>query len=116
MIESFGVSAAGKQVLDDRDRARGLSHDSHLLGVSAELGNVLLDPVQSIALIFEAQVQQPSLLELLGCSEPEVSEAVVDRSYDHGLTHLQTAFDEVGTLVEGSLDDAQLAKSRRRCA
>lgn len=41
-----------------------------------------------------------------------MGEAVVDRGHDHGLTHLQTAFDEVGTLVEGSLDDAQLAKSR----
>ena len=65
MIEAFRVSTCGEQVLYDRDRARGLSHDGHLLGISAELGNVLLDPVQGIALVFEAQVQQSSVLEFL---------------------------------------------------
>jgi hypothetical protein len=114
MVKAFGISTAGKQVFYDRDRACGLSHDSHLLGVSAKLGNVLLDPVQSIALVFETQVQKSSLLKFLGRCVSEMCKAVVERSYDNGLTHLQTAFDEVGTLVERSLDDTQLAESRRR--
>jgi hypothetical protein len=116
MVKAFGISPAGKQVFYDRDRACGLSHDSHLLGVSAELGNVLLNPVQGVALVFETQVQKSSLLKFLGRGVSEMGEAVVERGYDNGLAHLQTAFDEVGTLVEGSLDDTQFAKGRRRGA
>ena len=96
-----------------RPRASGLSHDRDLRGVAAESLDVLLDPPHCNALVFEAKVQQTSLLELLGCGETKVVEAVVDRREQDGLAIVDGPLDDVCALVEytwkGSLSDSTLA-------
>lgn len=98
--KTFVIAFVDYEVSRHRPRASGFSHNGDLCGVASEGLDVLLDPLHCDALIFKAEIEQTSLLELPRSGETKVVKTIVDRREQDGLAILHGSLDDIGTLVE----------------
>lgn len=98
--ETLIVALVGYEVGSHRPRSCRFTHDSDLAGVTSKGRDVLLDPPEGHALIFETQIEQTGLLEFPRGSEAKVVEAVVDGCEQNGLALFDGSLDDICSLVE----------------
>jgi hypothetical protein len=80
---------------------------SDLAGVGAESSSVLLDPLQSLALILKTNVGLTSTSNLVTIEETERTQSVSNTSSHDGLANLDRVLNEEG-LVVSSVDSSTL--------
>ena len=83
----------------EKERYRGcpstVATDGHVLGVAAELADVVLNPLKSFQLVFQAVVQAATLLHLSSCEE-SVGADTIAKGDDHHV-HIRS-FNQAGTI------------------
>lgn len=89
----------------DASTTSALTKHSNTIRVTTELGNVLLDPLESEALIVKTRVGSAVFLESRARQPAERAESVVERNVDHSVVvfAILAASEQTGRVIAGSL-------------
>lgn len=110
--EAIWIPVVKDHMRGNGHRARALSEECHAFLVTAEFGDVFLNPFHRRPLIFEVKVRDSCVGDFLGGKAAKRIHTVIGRDEDNRLTHLNRSLNKSRTLIDQSLHSSGFRSQR----